>query len=134
MTVDFKNQPYMKDIKNTTWKVSGEEWDAMLDFVGRAIENPESFPDALVLPWSPDKLTKFFTQERLRIIQVIRSKKPKTVSSLCRLLNRDKSAVSRDLAVLEGFGAIRLERHGRTARPILDKEVIVLPIAQKAQH
>ena len=123
----------MKDTKNTTWKISDDEWGAVKDFVNCAMDNPQSVPDALVLPWSPDRLTKLFTHERLRIIETVRSKNPKTVSALCTRLNRDKAAVSRDLAILEGFGIIRLERHGRTARPVLDKKVIVLPIAQKTQ-
>ena len=55
-------------------------------------------------------LRKFLTPERIRLIQTIRSKKPKSVYELAKLLNRDRKSVTVDLDILKTIGLVELKK------------------------
>jgi len=77
-----------------------------------------------------EKISEIFTKNRLRIVEVIRDKNPKSIGELSKLLKRDISAVYRDLKILEKYEILRLERRGRTVKPILSKSMLLIPIIE----
>lgn len=56
-----------------------------------------------------EDLTRILTKERLRMIRIIHNKKPRSISELAKLLNRDRRNVVSDLNYLEGFGLVEIE-------------------------
>ena len=56
-----------------------------------------------------EDLTKILTKERIRMLRMIHSEKPKSISDLAKLLNRDRRNVLADLNYLEGFGLVEIE-------------------------
>jgi len=56
-----------------------------------------------------EDLTKLLTKERIRMLRIIHSEKPKSISELAKLLNRDRRNVLADLNYLEGFGLVEIE-------------------------
>jgi predicted transcriptional regulator len=60
-------------------------------------------------PVPPEDVAKILTNERISLLQVIREKKPESISELARLLNRSQPNVSNDVKYLEGIGLLELE-------------------------
>ena len=56
-----------------------------------------------------EDLTKILTKDRIRMLRIIHSEKPKSISELAKLLNRDRRNVLADLNYLEGFGLVEIE-------------------------
>lgn len=56
-----------------------------------------------------DDISKILTPERVRIIHAIREKKPKSISELANILNRNRRAVATDLDVLTTYGIVEIE-------------------------
>jgi predicted transcriptional regulator len=71
---------------------------------------------------APEDIAKILTNERIRLLQVIREKKPESISELIRLLDRSQSNVSNDVKYLEEIGLLELEEK---KGPILHKKPIV---------
>lgn len=71
---------------------------------------------------TPEDVAKILTNERIRLLQVIREKKPESISELARLLNRSQSNVSNDVKYLEGIGLLEFEEK---KGPVLQKKPIV---------
>lgn len=63
-------------------------------------------------------LRKILTNEKARLINTIKEKKPKSIYELAKILGRDFRSVSEDVKVLEKFGFIEmvLERTGKRER------------------
>lgn len=66
------------------------------------------------------------TERRREILRTIRDEQPESVRALARTLDRDKGAVSRDLATLCEAGVITYESNGRAKRPVLAQEHLVV--------
>ena|ERR1700733_8618230 len=65
----------------------------------------------------PEDLTKFLTQTKRALLAAIR-KKPKSISSLAQELHRSRSAIDKDIQMLEDIGIVESEYvsnpgHGR---------------------
>jgi predicted transcriptional regulator len=71
---------------------------------------------------TPEDVAKILTNERIRLLQVIREKKPESISELARLLNRSQSNVSNDVKYLEGIGLLEFEEK---KGPVLQKKPVV---------
>lgn len=71
---------------------------------------------------TPEDVAKILTSERIRLLQVIREKKPGSISELARLLNRSQSNVSNDVKYLEGIGLLEFEEK---KGPVLQKKPVV---------
>ncbi len=84
------------------------------------------FPDNTLI--SLPSSTSLFTKKRLELIEQIKSKNPQSVQELAKITKRAKQAVTRDLKILERFGIIRLEKKGRTAIPIVERQIVILSI------
>lgn len=55
-------------------------------------------------------VSKVLSQERLRLIQMIREKKPKSVNELAQMLERAQANVHRDVHYLAELGILELTR------------------------
>ncbi len=75
-----------------------------------------------IIARTPEDVAKILTNERIRLLQMIREKKPESISELARLLNRSQSNVSNDIKYLEGIGLLELEEK---MDPVLHKKPIV---------
>jgi predicted transcriptional regulator len=75
-----------------------------------------------IIARTPDDVSKILTNERIRLLQVIREKKPESISELARLLNRSQSNVSNDVNYLEGIGLLELEDK---KDPLMHKKPVV---------
>ncbi|HII91186.1 MAG TPA: helix-turn-helix domain-containing protein [Methanosarcina sp.] len=71
---------------------------------------------------TPEDIAKILTSERIRLLQMIREKKPESISKLAHLLDRSQSNVSNDIKYLEGIGLLELEVKND---PIMHKKPLV---------
>ena len=107
-------------------KSSVKLFEKLLDF---AVENPEISPDRLIIVnLRKDAFNKLFTPSRMDIIRTIKESNPKTVRDLANHLGRPLESVSRDLKILENYGILEFIRSGRTKKPKIDKEMILIPL------
>ena len=58
--------------------------------------------------FSVKQLRQLFSEEKARILHVLRAKKPKSLYALAKELGRDFKAVRQDVKILENFGFITL--------------------------
>jgi predicted transcriptional regulator len=66
---------------------------------------------------------KILTEERIAILRAIKEKKPNSVYSLAKMLKRDRSTVTTDLAILKNAGLIEIKEEQGVrfmTRPIVD--------------
>ena len=80
----------------------------------------------------PETARALFTDERLRIIKILKSKKPASIYALAKLLNRDFKNVYGDITFLAQIGIIGIEESttGRKQKkPILLCDKILFEIA-----
>ena len=71
------------------------------------------------------------SEERIRLLRIIRHKKPKSIYSLAKLVKRDRKNVITDLNILRNAGLIELqeEKGIRTmTRPIADYDRLEISI------
>ena len=76
-------------------------------------------------------LKKVLTPERLRMLKVIKHKKPNSVYSLAKLLQRDRSNVITDLNILHNAGFVEMKKdHGvrAMAKPLAKYDRIEVSI------
>ncbi|MBL7160625.1 MAG: ArsR family transcriptional regulator [Candidatus Aenigmarchaeota archaeon] len=113
------------------YKMTDERWESVMGYIRESVRHPEKTPDnVLLLALSKEELTQIFTRRRIELIEAIKEKKPKTMSELATSLKRALPAIERDLKALEKFGVVELEKTGREVRPVIEKEVIVLPLVK----
>lgn len=109
--------------------MNDERWESILGYLKETVKLPAKTPDnVLVLALSKDELTQIFTKKRIELIETIQKGKPSSLSSLAHSLKRVLPAVERDLKILERHGVVELKKTGRTVKPVVEKEVIVLPL------
>jgi len=77
-------------------------------------------------------LRQVLSNEKARMLHIIKSKEPESIYKLAKLLGRDFKAVRHDIRLLEKFGFIELissHKHGRERiRPVLDADQVVITI------
>jgi len=77
-------------------------------------------------------LRQLLSNERARLIHVIKTKKPGSIYQLAKLVGRDFKAVRADIKLLERFGFIELissHKQGRERlRPVIDVDRITIHI------
>lgn len=66
------------------------------------------------------------TPKRREVIETLRSADVESVRGLARRLDRDKGQVSRDLGTLAEHGVVNYHSEGRSKRPYLTQEHIVV--------
>lgn len=77
-------------------------------------------------------LRKLLSNEKAKILNTIKTKKPDSIYALAKLLQRDFKSVSEDIKLLERFGFIDMlaEKTGKRKRlkPILSTDTISIKI------
>ena len=77
-------------------------------------------------------LRKLLSNEKARLLHIIKSKHPNSIYSLARILGRDFKSVSEDIKLLERFGFIELisEHTGKRERlkPIIIVDQITINV------
>jgi len=112
-----------------------EDIEEVVDALKR-VERGEEFYEEKIVVENLDVLRKILTPERLRILQVIRSEKPKSIYELAKLLDRDRAAVVRDLEYLQQLGLVEFEeeRRGkrRSRKPVVpyDEIEVSIPVVE----
>ena len=105
------------------------ELSRFLDMFQEAIKHPELAPDRLVVvSLTQEQKDSLLTKSRIELIRAISRKEPKTIGELARIVNRRIDTVSRDLAVLENYGILELVRTGRFKQPVIEKDVLMIPL------
>jgi|GEM_PF-3461862 len=112
--------------------VPPHRWDDLKSVIDRYWEDPKALPrdgrDRKVLILGEHQLPMIASKERLRIIRLLKDGKDYSLQELTRALHRDPAAVSRDISVLERCGILRKEHVGKTMRPVINADMILLPI------
>lgn len=75
---------------------------------------------------SVETAERTLTERRRELLRTIKHEQPESVRALARTLDRDKGAVSRDLATLCEAGVVTYEENGRAKRPVLAQEHLVV--------
>ena len=70
---------------------------------------------------SIEDLRKFLTPERIRLIRIIKTKKPHSIYKLAKLLGRDRKSVTIDLDILKTIGLIDLKKK------TIEKRITMIP-------
>lgn len=106
------------EIKIMSDDAYGDHLDQLFEDLktGKALERNS------IVARTPEDVAKILTSERIRLLQVIREKKPGSISELARLLNRSQSNVSNDVKYLEGIGLLEFEEK---KGPVLQKKPVV---------
>ncbi len=98
----------------------------------RKVEEREEFKDEKIVVDNLDDLRKILTPERIRILQVIKNKKPNSIYELSKLLERDRSAVMRDLELLSKLGFVEFKeerwRKRKSKKPVVPYDEIEVSI------
>ncbi len=73
---------------------------------------------------------KVLTEERIRLISVIKERNPESIYELARILGRNRSSVMRDLRHLKKLGLVEFQNLGKRKKPVVNYEKIsiVIPI------
>jgi predicted transcriptional regulator len=117
-------------------RMTQERWQSIVAFLKEDFKHPEKTPGKiLLLSLSKEELPRLFTRRRLELIECIKRREV-TISQLAKATKRELSAVERDLKILEGLGVVTLKKTGREVRPVIEKEVLILPlmIPRKLEH
>ncbi|MBO8182598.1 MAG: HTH domain-containing protein [Archaeoglobus sp.] len=98
----------------------------------RKVEGREEFKDEKIVVDNLDDLRKILTPERIRILQVIKNRKPNSIYELSKLLERDRSAVMRDLEFLSKLGFVEFKeerwKKRKSKKPIVPYDEIEVSI------
>lgn len=108
-------------------EISKQVWDTTELLIKKFISGEIRAKKAVVILNTEDNL-KAFTKERIRLISEIKNKNPKTIRELAKTLNREVSAVDRDVKMLEQMEIIKLEKNGNTTIPKVDAEIFIVPL------
>ena len=77
-------------------------------------------------------LRQLLSNEKARLLHIIKTKQPESIYKLAKILGRDFKAVRHDIRILEQFGIIELissHKEGRERlRPIVDADQVIITI------
>ena len=86
--------------------------------LARAADRGDAIPSSAVVAFEDvESLLHILTEQRVLLLKQVRQT-PNSIGELARILKRDRSAVSRDVQVLERFGVVQVTEkpfpgHGR---------------------
>jgi len=108
------------EIKVMSDKSYGKHLDQLFEDIKSGKISEKQEPE--IVARTPEDIAKVLTNERIRLLQMIREKKPESISELARFLDRSQSNVSNDVKYLEGIGLLELEEK---KDPVLHKRPVV---------
>jgi predicted transcriptional regulator len=111
----------------------GKHLNQLFEKVGSG-EIHETESHKIVARTSED-IGKILTRERIRLLHIVREKKPESISELARMLNRKESNVHNDIAFLKGLGLLEIKESKNRVKkvPIVDYDVVHIKIPLTAQ-
>lgn len=118
----------LKGVKKVVVKLGGEE-KSFFTTVFRPLPFQPGEPE-----FSVKQFRQLLSDEKARIMHVLRMKKPRSLYALAKLLGRDFKAVRQDTKLLEKFGLIRLvsefdkKARKKRLRPVLDADKLLVRI------
>lgn len=112
--------------------MSDEEYGEHLDQLFERVkcgEIREPEPHKIVTRTAED-IGKILTHERLRLLHIIKEKKPESISELAKMLKRKESNVHNDLTFLEGIGLLELKEGKNHVRkvPVVDYDALHITV------
>ena len=120
-TVTFTIEPFTEGLKRFK-----ETYEAVQ--AGRPIA-----PRELIGFTSLEAARNFLTRERLGLLRTIKTRRPRSIYELARLVGRDLKNVQEDIRILERHGLVRIAKQPRGSRtvkvPRVPFEAIALKIA-----
>lgn len=102
-------------------------FDAVDKFIKDSLNYPELTPDKLLVI-DEKLLVKIATPARMQLVKTIKSKKPRSVGELAKLVKRPVESVSRDLKILCFYGLVELVQAGKEKKPRVEKELLVISL------
>lgn len=123
----MKVKNVMLDIQNENDFISGLKRDLNDISEGKSVE-----PESTISFDTVKTMKKFISDERVRILKVIKKYNPASIYELAKLLKRDTKNVSNDVYYLSELGLIEIEKtkEGRAkTKPVVDYDKIVVEIA-----
>jgi len=110
-------------------KIADIKFDMFIKLLERDMKT-DILPDEVIfMPLTDNEWKEIFTEKRIELIRTISGKKPKSIGSLAKILNRQQEAVSRDIKHLQNLGIIKLVRRSKEKMPIIEKKILIMPIA-----
>lgn len=101
------------------------------DLFGKVQEGEisESDPHKIVVRTTED-IGKILTRGRIRLLHIIREKKPESISELARMLDRKESNVHNDITFLEGIGLLEIKKGKDCVKkiPVVDYDALHITI------
>jgi len=85
----------------------------------------------IVIRLEEKTLNKALTPARMELMRLIAGKRPASVNELAKLAKRSKESVSRDLRILGDLGFLEFASFGRTKKPEMTKDLIMIPLKAK---
>ncbi len=79
---------------------------------------------------TPEIFAKVFSPERMKLLLEVRNSDSRNIYQLSKALGRSYAAVYRDIALLEGFGILKLKTSNKKRYPHM--EAIQIPMFAKA--
>ena len=102
----------------------------VIDDVENRIEQKE---DRIIVVDSIDAFRKLFTNERLRLLTVVKKTKPDSIYQLAKTLQRDLKSVQSDAKFLQSLGLLELNEYKEglriKLRPVVKAKNIQLEMA-----
>ena len=82
---------------------------------------------------SVDELNSLLTAKRIKLLEILRREDIKSILELSQRLNRNYKNVYRDVIFLEKIGLIKLQKKGRSLKPIVlfDEIDIKIPLVNE---
>ena len=106
----------------------GEHLNKLFESVGSGkITEPE--PTKIIARKAED-IGKILTNERIRLLHMIREKKPESISELARMLNRKEPNVHNDITFLKGFGLLEIKESKNHVKkvPVVDYDALHITV------
>lgn len=76
--------------------------------IARLADEGKSIPESFLISFEdPKEFSSLLSPAKLQLIKHVR-KNPVSVTDLAKILNRDRSAVSKDVSILENFGLVAI--------------------------
>ena len=118
----------LKDIEIVV--MSDEEYGEHLNQLFENVRRGEIHEPHKIVARTTEDIGKILTRERLRLLQVIREKRPESISDLARLLKRKESNVHNDLAFLEGIGLLEFKEGKNHVKkvPVVDYDTLHITV------
>lgn len=106
----------------------GDHLDQLFEKVGRG-EMDETEPHQIVTRTAED-VGKILTHERIRLLHIVKERKPESISELARMLNRKESNVHNDVTFLKGVGLLEIKENKDHVRkvPVVDYDAVHITV------